>query len=245
MHIHVHRCTYKTACKLLSNYRKYSLNHRHTAFGGILTKRQKKTMNQHGKGHALPFCTRIACSIIPFEQQQDRLPGLLLCDPVTESTNTYTCDALLVFYYSVSKTSFYRPRTKYERRYCFHRCLSVNISGGGGVPHPRSGWWGGYPRSGWLGRGYPRSGWWEEGVPQVWMVGRGVPQVWMVRGYPRSGWWGVPGVPPSQVWMVGGGTPGLDGGLGYTPPSQLWMVEGYPRSGWWGWGAWGTPPPHH
>ena len=24
----------------------------------------------------------------------------------------------------------YSPRTKYEGRYCFHRCLSVNISGG-------------------------------------------------------------------------------------------------------------------
>ena len=60
-------------------------------------------------------------------------------------------------------TDFYRPRTKYEGRYCFHRCLSVRISGeypiqrmaGGGVftpsqvqtgvPHPRSRQGGGTP----------------------------------------------------------------------------------------------------
>ena len=57
---------------------------------------------------------------------------------------------------------FYRPRTKYEGRYCFHRCLSVHISGGE-VPHsadggdPISGPGGGgvgYPVSG-PGRGYP------------------------------------------------------------------------------------------
>ena len=35
----------------------------------------------------------------------------------------------------------YRPRTKYEGRYCFHRYLSVHISGGGGyhIPDPGSG----------------------------------------------------------------------------------------------------------
>ena len=53
---------------------------------------------------------------------------------------------------------------------------------GGGVPHFRSGWWGGYP-------GYPRPGLDGGGVP-------GVP--------PRPGLddgRGVPGVPPNQVWM--------------------------------------------
>ena len=69
-------------------------------------------------------------------------------------------------------------------RYCFHRCLPVNICGGGGVSTPaRSGRWGGYPPA--------RSGWWI-GVPpnQVWMVGGGYP------GYPF--WPGLDGggVPP-------------------------------------------------
>ena len=53
-------------------------------------------------------------------------------------------------------------------RYCFHRCLSVNISGGGypvqvwmvgGIPHPRSGQSGGTPSQVWLGGGgYPIPG---------------------------------------------------------------------------------------
>ena len=77
--------------------------------------------------------------------------------------------------YSASTTHIYnyRPRTKYEGRYCFHRCLSVNISGGGGVggvPHPRFGWWGrgGYPIPGLDGGG--------GGTPsQVWGGGGGTP----------------------------------------------------------------------
>ena len=100
-------------------------------------------------------------------------------------------------------------------RYFFHRCLSVNISGGGypvqvwmlgGVPHLRSG---DTPsRSGWLGGGNPISGLGGElphpgldgggGYPiQVWMVGDTPSQVWG-GGYP------IPGGYPSQVWMVGG-----------------------------------------
>ena len=67
------------------------------------------------------------------------------------------------------------------------------LDGGGGVPHPRSGWW--YPIPGLDGGGvpHPRSGWWG-GTPS---------QVWMVGGYPpaRSEWWGVP---PT---MTGWGTP--------------------------------------
>ena len=51
---------------------------------------------------------------------------------------------------------YYRPRTKYEGRYCFHRCLSVHISGG--IPHPRSRWGGGYPISG-LDGGFPIQDW--------------------------------------------------------------------------------------
>ena len=127
-------------------------------------------------------------------------------------------------------------------RYCFHRCLSVNICGGGvphlrsgwGVPRPRSGWGIPCPRSGLVGggtcprsRGYPipgldgggvppaRSGWWEGTL--------GTP-------LSRSGWWGVPWVPPASTgwWGYPGYPlpwPGLDGG-GY--PHQDWM--GYPPS---------------
>ena len=95
---------------------------------------------------------------------------------------------------------------------------------GRGVPHPRSGWWGGgfpIPSPGWGGGVYPipgldggrvprvtpppaRSGWW--GVP-----------------HPRSGWWGVPPLP------------GLDGGggyVGYPPPGQVWMVGCTPSQVW-------------
>ena len=54
---------------------------------------------------------------------------------------------------------FYRPRKKYEGRYCFHRCLSVHISGGG-YPHPADG--GGYPHL-------------AEGVPHLADGGKGTP----------------------------------------------------------------------
>ena len=112
------------------------------------------------------------------------------------------------------RLSCYRPRTKYEGSYCFHRCLAVNISGGG---TPFQVWVGftlsqvrGYPVPG-MGEGvlHPRSGW--RGTPsQVW-VGVTPSQVWMGGGYPipglggrkvphsRSGWWGVPRVLPCQV----------------------------------------------
>ena len=78
------------------------------------------------------------------------------------------------------KEHFYRPRTKYEERYCFHRRLSVHISGGGGVPHLADGG-GGYPIPG-SGRGYPIPGP-DGGVPHP--ANRGVP-------YPKSRWRGTP-----------------------------------------------------
>ena len=101
-----------------------------------------------------------------------------------------------------------RVRSTYDGRLCFHRCVSVQLSGGG---YPISGlgrgdtpsqvWVGGYPISG-LGRGddgggYPISG----------LDGGGVPPT-------RSGWGGT----PSQVWMVGGGV----------TPSRVWILGGYP-----------------
>ena len=87
------------------------------------------------------------------------------------------------------------------RRYCFHRCLSVNNCGGG---YPVQVWMvGGNPGQGWMGGATPsqvwggtpaKSGWW--GVP-----------------HPRSGWWGVP---PT---MTGWGTSPHHDWMGY-PPKQ-------------------------
>ena len=73
-------------------------------------------------------------------------------------------------------------------RYCFHRCLSVNISGGG------------YPVSGPGGEGYPISGSSRGGTRSQVQVG----------GYPISGLGGR-GVPHLMRWGVphlrsGGGT---------------------------------------
>ena len=88
----------------------------------------------------------------------------------------------------------YRPRTKYEGRYCFHRCLSVNISGGGySIPGLDGGGGGVNPIPGLdVGGGTP-------GLDD----GGGIPGL-DGEGHSRSGW--------------GGGTPGLDGG-GYPPPT--------------------------
>ena len=109
-------------------------------------------------------------------------------------------------------------------RYCFHRCLSVNISGG---EYPISGL-GGYPISG-PGGGYsisgpgqvtPISGLGGGTTSQVWggtssQVKGGTPS--QVRGgYPISGLGGT----PSQVW--GRGTPSqVWGGTHSTPPPEL------------------------
>ena len=102
-------------------------------------------------------------------------------------------------------------------RYCFHRCLPVNISGEG-VPHPRSGGGGGYPIPGLAGGiPHPRSDW--GGYPIPGLAG-GVPHP---SGTPltRSGW-----VPPPP--RPGTGYPPPDLGLG--TPLDL---------------GWGTPPPQH
>ena len=74
--------------------------------------------------------------------------------------------------------------------------------GGGGLPHPRSGWWGGYPIPG-VGGGvpHPGSGWWGGTPFQVWVGGYPIPPARSEWWYPpRSGWWGVPRVPPIQTW---------------------------------------------
>ena len=93
-------------------------------------------------------------------------------------------------------------------RYCFHRCLSVNIGGGGypipslgrGVPHPRSGW--GVP--------HPRSRW-EGGTPfQVWTGGTPTITGWSTPPPPSLG-----GVPPHTI--TGWGTP-THTGWGKPPP---------------------------
>ena len=114
-------------------------------------------------------------------------------------------------------------------RYCFHRCLSVNISGGG---TPSQVWVGGTPSQVWLvggthlrSRGYPRNppkpemgyppdmGWGTPGpgtgTPQTWdgvpptppRHGTGSPQTW---GTPWDMGWGTPpdlrwGIPPKQI----------------------------------------------
>ena len=84
----------------------------------------------------------------------------------------------------------HRPHPKDEGKYCFHRCLSVNILGGG-YPHPADQRMG-YPYPSWLG------GWYAHPSHPV-LMGGGVPHPAMRGGgtYPRSGW----GVPPSQIRM--------------------------------------------
>ena len=127
-------------------------------------------------------------------------------------------------------------------RYCFHRCLSVNIYWGTYLPRMGEGvptldggvgtylgWGKGVP---WMGEGYlpwmggggtylrwggggTYLGWGEEYLP--WMGGRGY-LPWMGEGGTCLGW-GRGYLP----WM-GGGVPTLDGGRGYLP----WMGEGVP-----------------
>ena len=61
-------------------------------------------------------------------------------------------------------------------RYCFHRCLSVHISEGGGTPSgqrggglvPPSGWWRIPPSGQPMGRGYPHLADGEGGTP-IWL----------------------------------------------------------------------------
>ena len=80
---------------------------------------------------------------------------------------------------------FYRPRTKYEGRYCFYRCLSVHICGG--IPLPRSGW-GATDSQIWTG-GYLIPG--QDGTPDE-VSGLRVPP-------PHQDWMGYP--PPIQDWI--------------------------------------------
>ena len=116
-------------------------------------------------------------------------------------------------------------------RYCFHRCLSVNISGGG---YPIQIWMiGGFPHPS-LARGvpHPRSG--QGGTPsQVWPGGVPHPRPGMGylparpgMGYPPDLGWGTPldmgqGTPPDLGWGTppdmgqGTGTPRY--GTGYPP----------------------------
>ena len=117
-------------------------------------------------------------------------------------------------------------------RYCFHRCLSVNISVGG-VPDPAlDGGWG--PDPALDGGGVPdpaldRGGFpiqpWMGGVPQPWMGGTpslGGTQPWMGGTHLHGG---VP-----QPWM--GGLPHLMGGVPHLwVPSRnskhlLWLCGG-------------------
>ena len=121
-------------------------------------------------------------------------------------------------------------------RYCFHRCLSVNILGGvphpgldgGGVPHLRSG---GTPSQVW-GGGYPIP---EVGVlPQPGLDGGGYPisggypgQVLMMGGIPH------PGGYPGQILMMGGVPPTSRPGWDTPHPPTLgwgtpWPGMGYP-----------------
>ena len=86
------------------------------------------------------------------------------------------------------ESSFYRPHRKDEGRYCFYRCLSVNISRGGVPPSfpmgvtPFSGLNGGTPVLTWEGgiphpdlrRWYPHQSRPGKGVPPF-RPGKGVP----------------------------------------------------------------------
>ena len=132
------------------------------------------------------------------------------------------CEPFAVILSSNLLVFYYRPCAKY----CFHRCLSVHIWGGGyphladgGYPHPAD-WGGGYPIQ--LTGGYPSGQW---GVPP------GTPTIGTGWGYPLSG--------------LDGGTPHLiRTGWGYLPfgtgsgtPRQDWMGVPLVATGW------GTPPP--
>ena len=99
-------------------------------------------------------------------------------------------------------------------RYCFHRCLSVNISVG--VPHPGLDGGGGTPSQGFPILGVPHPG---EGVPPFpWpgLDGGGYPIPGGTQGtslMARSGWWGYPilGGVPHPGGQGGTPWPGLDG----------------------------------
>ena len=118
-----------------------------------------------------------------------------------------------------------RVRT-YDGRLCFHRCVSVQLSGAGGTPSKV-----------WLGGG---------GTPSQVYPGYPPDQVWI--GYPPQTWDGEPPTPdlgqgtppgpgmgnhPPQTWDR---VPPLDLGWG-TPPPPTWDGEPPPLT----WDG-GTPP---
>ena len=145
-------------------------------------------------------------------------------------------------------------------RYCFHRCPSVNISGGGGgLPCPGlDGGGGGTPSQVWLGGGGTPSQVWQGGYSIPGLAG-GVPHPKSGWGYPISGldtswdtplpwtWDGVPpgpgmGYPPRPgtgyppTWDgVPAPRPGTGYPLGWGTP-QTWNRAPPPDMGW------GTPP---
>ena len=122
-----------------------------------------------------------------------------------------------------------RVRSTYDGRLCFHRCVSVQLLGGGGYPIPGLR---GYPIPGLDGGRYPS---------QVWMVGGTPSQVWMVGGYPGQVWmvgeYHIPGLDGLGVPRTGWHTPNHHDWMGYPPPHN-WM--GYTPHDWMGY----PPSPH-
>ena len=115
----------------------------------------------------------------------------------------------------------YRPHSKDEGRYCFHRCLSVNILRAGVTPCGR---WGQVPPSQvQAGGGSP-----FPGRDRRYLHPRGYPPVSRMGYHPIWNWKG--GTPhPTQSWE--GGHPPAGSGKGYPPQSRSG-----PRTG-------GTPQP--
>ena len=92
---------------------------------------------------------------------------------------------------------FYRPRTQYKGRYCFHMCLSVHICGlGGGTPFPGPGRGVPLPGPGGGGRGYPLPRSRQGGTPFRGPCGGGGGDLSRYR-------WGVP--PPPRPGQIPGG----------------------------------------
>ena len=129
--------------------------------------------------------------------------------------------SFLVFLVSFNLYCYYHPRTKYEGRYCFHRCLSV-CQHFGGVQVQVGGW--GYLIQLTEGGGIPS---------QVWT--NGTPSQVQVEGYPIQ----LIGGTPSQVWI--GGVPHPRPEWGYPPPSRTGCGTPLPHLDL-GWGTPSRPP---
>ena len=114
-----------------------------------------------------------------------------------------------------------------EGRYCFHRCLSVHISGTGGTPIWPMGWYPHLANRAWgtpiwsMGRGIPSS---QQGGTPIWIMG-------VSCGTPLLG---LDGVTP--LGLIGGTTSLVRTDWWYHPPGQDWM--GYLPVG----TGWGHPP---